>query len=184
MFLFSELLLEFQERIPTGLVREEQSTAAFEEHPEQADVVGVGQEQVGVSTEEVSCICRLPKAVAILHAECCRRTTDFTGHGQRPIPFPATGKVRAKSSTKAEIERYLPSTGVEVAAQCKKADLLEELNNFIASRGRVAALRNYTVEAICAELGGYLTKVGKPGDALTTVNCRLVYNVMAHVLGN
>ncbi|EYB88068.1 hypothetical protein Y032_0253g278 [Ancylostoma ceylanicum] len=60
-------------------------------------------------------------------------------------------KIPNKSSTKAQIEDYLRSKGVEVPVDSTKAALLEELNDFIASRGGVAALRRYATEAICAE---------------------------------
>ncbi|KIH51880.1 hypothetical protein ANCDUO_18025, partial [Ancylostoma duodenale] len=55
----------------------------------------------------------------------------------------------AKSSKKATIEEYLRSKGVEVSAGSTKADLLEELDAFVSSRGGAAALRRYATEAIC-----------------------------------
>ncbi|KIH68740.1 hypothetical protein ANCDUO_00915 [Ancylostoma duodenale] len=105
-------------------------------------------------------------------------------------------KVPTRSSTKAVIEDYLRSKGIEVAAICTKADLLEELQHFLGSRGGIAAVRSYAVENICAEFGvtvirlppyhcffnpiemcwsqmkGHLTKLGKPTDALQTVRSR------------
>ncbi|KAL6730458.1 hypothetical protein Aduo_001433 [Ancylostoma duodenale] len=62
-------------------------------------------------------------------------------------------KIPNKSSTKVMIEGYLRSKGVEVSADSTKADLLVDLNDFIASRGGAAALRRYATEAICAEYG-------------------------------
>ncbi|KIH52199.1 hypothetical protein ANCDUO_17701 [Ancylostoma duodenale] len=105
-------------------------------------------------------------------------------------------KIPTRSSTKAAIEDYLRSKGIEVATDSTKADLLEELQHFLSSRGGVSALRRYAVENICADFGvavirlppfhcffnpiemcwsqmkSHLLKLGKPGDALQTVKTR------------
>ncbi|KHJ84721.1 hypothetical protein OESDEN_15562 [Oesophagostomum dentatum] len=58
-------------------------------------------------------------------------------------------KVPTRSSKKGEIADYLREMGVEVAADSTKAELLEELQQFISSRGGIDALRSYAVEDIC-----------------------------------
>ncbi|RCN26462.1 hypothetical protein ANCCAN_27811 [Ancylostoma caninum] len=102
-------------------------------------------------------------------------------------------KIPTRSSTKAAIEEYLRSKGLEVAVNSTKADLLAELHAYVASRGGVAAMRSYAVENICAEFGvtvirlppyhcffnpiemcwsqmkAHLNKHGKPDDNLDTV---------------
>ncbi|CAJ0597691.1 unnamed protein product [Cylicocyclus nassatus] len=62
-------------------------------------------------------------------------------------------KIPKMSSTKAEIRDYPERKAVEVSTSATKAKLLEELNNFVESRGGYSALCSYATEQICNGFG-------------------------------
>ncbi|KAK6046991.1 hypothetical protein COOONC_15504 [Cooperia oncophora] len=102
-------------------------------------------------------------------------------------------KIPTRHSTKREIISFLSFHGVEVAIDSEKASVVEELEDFVASRGGRAALRCFAAESICEDMGvsllrlppfhcffnpvelcwSYLkhrlNKLGRPTDRLETV---------------
>ncbi|KAK6046773.1 hypothetical protein COOONC_15722 [Cooperia oncophora] len=62
-------------------------------------------------------------------------------------------KIPTRHSTKREIISFLSFHGVEVAIDSEKASVVEELEDFVASRGGRAALRCFAAESICEDMG-------------------------------